>query len=1121
MTTTPGSRAVIYVPCDTFLVHVSAGFGDVLSPIEMTALRLIDGLDRDRDGKPGITSVDELVELLGLGHRVTLELLHDVWRKGYVRLDFARGGVLVSEEVRTRIAEKTLHELPGAETLDYACEVMIDRLTGLVQPRRGTLAPGSGRLAMEPVLDDTTLAQVPRAELIPALERDLRRRYTERDENGPDAGAGAFQGRHGTGRPPRVLSYRTPTDEAQITERRWLPLDVLVHEDPDTGRLQIVVADRTYPASRHQLAGERLTQLATDNASTPFVRALRDLAGQDLVDPPPLERLLVRLRERADRAVSALAADRSARHLELCDEARTVCAALDNRTASEVRAVTVTAEEHEERIAELVGACRAQLVIAAPKITVAGWRRWEPALRRALDARVTVVLLWGEQPTAQLPEPVHNALVSLVRRYGSGRLVYPQVAPCPEANVVIRDDQAALITSRDIMGYAARQALGLLLTAPEDDSHCTVFGQLLSWSAGTVPTARMSRLLRTTGDAFGTGQPALPEALGFPEAPPEEANAPEAAVRAWSDGWVAYARAQAETAEGRELPAARVMDTDAHVDLLWRALRSAARRLVISSDRPPSVDDRFMTLLTRRLREGVWVTLGLAVPPGQEPAELVRLAAEYPGRLRLVPARGRVLVHDDEVLVGGRDLLGEGGRGARRGRPRPAPGIVLTGAGAAAALAAAVGEPPEVAAFVRRQEKAAAETSGTNPNVVYARQRIVTNWRPGAEGAALLRTELGRSEDSWAVLEDLDRTGDPEVVTAAAACCLLHHTAAAPPETSARWRLRLVRLCWEEGDYTRAALLRRSVADQAARPRLPLAAVAASRGGRRLGTHLLEVVADTDLDPDEQTALLLIAVEEVLRTRDGLPLDALDVVTELSTVLGEPWNDVGDALRRCHRELYGLPAGPQIRRALSDEQHQEERDAQWQALEQALLVADRPPLSTKPAIRTHHVLFRDDRLFGRIRALVAGRDTEGLSALLARETGAGRRHGDGRAVAADLVDDTWRGVSQPRTELLHSAPRENYLSKLGEVLDLAWRVATAEAGPEPSGDPRSSGPRDPVDVVRELGRVMADLRDRMEAAVERLAEPERRLCHSVLDGLADLYRLGAAHRLTVGEGRQH
>ncbi|WP_327744463.1 hypothetical protein OHO28_27515 [Streptomyces europaeiscabiei] len=1113
MRTTLGSRAIIYVPCDTFLVHVSAGLGDVLSPIEMTALRLIDALERDRDGRPGITSVEQLVELLGLGHRVTLELLHDVWRKGYVRLDFTSGGVLVSEEVRTRIVEKTLHELPGAETLDYDCEVMIDRLTGLVQPRRGNLAPRSGRLAVEPALDDTTPAQVPRAELIPALERDLHRRFTERDADGPDAGAGAFHARQGNGRPPRVLSYRTPTDGAQITERRWIALDVLVHEDSDTGRLQVVVADRAYPVSRHQLAGERLTQLAADNATTPFVRALRSVAGQDLIDPPPLERLLVRLHERADRAFSVPAATRSARHLELGDEARTVCAALDNRTASEVRAATVAEEEHEARIAELIGQSRTQLVIAAPKITVTGWRRWEPALRRALDARVTVALLWGEQPTAKLPGPVHNALVSLVRRYGPGRLLYPQVAPCPETNVVIQDDQAALISDRDIMGYPTRHTLGLLMTAPDEGCHSVVFGRLLSWAAGIVPTARMSRLLRTTGDAFGTGQSTLPEALGFPEAPPEEADAPERAVRAWSDGWVAYARALAETAASRELPAARVVDTDAHVDLLWRALRSARRRLVISSDRPASVDDRFMTLLAGRLQEGVWVTLGLAVPPGQEPAELVRLAAEYPGRLRLVPARGRVLVHDDEVLVGGKDLLGEGGRGARRGRARPAPGIVLTGARAAAELAAAVGEPSEVATLVRRKETAPDESGGAVPRVVYARQRIVTNWRPDVEGAALLRTEFGRSEDPWAVLEDLDRTAEPDLVTAAAACCLLHHTAVAPSATSAHWRLRLVRLCWGRGDYTRAALLRRSVADPAARPRLPLAVVAAARGGRRLGTHLLEVVVGTESDSDEQAALLLVAVEEVLRTGDDL---ARDVVVDLAAGLGAPWEELGSVVRRCHQELYGLPAGPEIRRALSDERHQEARDAQWQALEQALLVADRPPVIIKPAIRTHHVLFRDDRLFGRIRAMVFDRDTDGLGALLAKETGAGTRHGDGRTVAANLVDDVWQGVSHVRDQPLTGAPRENYLSKLGEVLDRAWGVAAADTGPE-FGDQRARGPHDPLDVVRELGRAMADLRGRIQAAVAELAEPERGLCHTVLDGLADLYRLGAAQAAAADE----
>lgn len=46
---------------------------------------------------------------------------------------------------------------------------------------------------------------------------------------------------------------------------------------------------------------------------------------------------------------------------------------------------------------------------------------------------------------------------------------------------------------------------------------------------------------------------------------------------------------------------------------------------------------------------------------------------------------------------------------------------------------------------------------------------------------------------------------------------------------------------------------------------------------------------------------------------------------------------------------------------------------------------------------------------------------------------------------------------------------------------------------------------------------MADLRGRIQAAVAELAEPERGLCHTVLDGLADLYRLGAAQAAAADE----
>lgn len=1112
MSTANGTRLVVHVPCDTFSVRVRVGFGEVLSPIEATVLRLIDALERDRAGAPGATSAEELVELLGLGHRVTLELLHDVWRKGYVRFDFGTGAVLVTDEVRTRIQQGTLHDLPGAEMSDYVCELMIDRLTGLVLPRRGSRSPADGRLAMSPDFDATTPATVPRAELVPALQRDLRHRFTQRGEDGADDVTETAAHREPDGRRPRVLAYRTPAADAQqVSERRWIPLEVQAHTDPDTGRLLVTVADRYYPADRHQSAGERLTQLVADNPSGTFARALRGAAGHDPVDPPPLERLLARLDEHAARVAGAPAGVRHARHLELCDEARAAGAALDNRTVSEVRAAPVSADDHDARIGELVAGSGRQLVLASPRITVSGWRRWEPELRRALDRQVHVLLLWGEAPGAALPDPVRNALNSLARRYGT-RLLLPGVAACPGVNAVICDDRAALVTNRDFLGHPGTHSLGVRVEGSDPDTGCTTVHRLLAWAARTVPSGQMSRLVLTTAEDFGSPTAQPPAAPALPEPPPGAADAPAAAVRAWADAWVAHAARLSELAAARELPSARVVESGAHTDLLWRALRSAERRLVVSGDRPvpAAVHERFVALLERRLRAGVWVTLGLATPRGPDGEEtspaaaLRRLAAEHPGRLRLVPARGRVLVHDDEAVIGGYDFLADGGRGGRGVRHRSELGIALAGAAAAEVVAAAVGEPPEVAAAIRRQGPAGTGATLTDPEVVYTRQRIVNRYHADPAGVALLRDELRRAPDPWAVLADLAEAAEPDLVAAAVARCLLEHGAAASPERSAHWRLRLMQLCWGTGDFVRAAILRRTLGDPGIRPRLPLAAIGGARHSDRLGPHLLEVLAETDPDAAEQPVLLLVAAEELVRSGDP---DAADVVGELAATLGEPWEALGTAVRLCWKELYQRPAAPEVARALSADRRKEDTDQRWQRLEQALLLADRPPVNIRVAIRTHHRLFRDDSVFGRMLTLARRRDETGLRALLEKEFAADGP-ADGREAVSTLVDTVWRGFAQARAEPLSGGPRDKYLSRLAEVVDAARELAVPADGGGAAAP--GHGAADPADVVRTLGRSLVGLRPRLEEAVGGLPEIERGLADAVLTDLRDLFALGAA-----------
>ncbi|TDU04475.1 hypothetical protein EDD99_2939 [Streptomyces sp. 846.5] len=1119
MSTTQGTPVTVHIPCDSFSVQVRVGYGEVLSPIEQTALRVIDAMEKDRDGHPGVTSADDLAELLGLGRRVTLDLLHDIWRKGYARIDFGSGGVVVTEEVHRRIAEDTLHLLPGAEMSDARGDLMIDRLTGLVMPRRGRRAPADPQLAMSPECDTTDLQRAPRADLVSALESDLRRRQTDSgrtfDDSGEGAGSGppAPSGRD-AGRPPRVLSFRLTAREFQPPAQRWwIPLDLLTHEDPDTGLVQITVVDRDYPTDRHQLAGERLTQLVADFPAGRFARNLRATAASRAVDPPPLDALLRRLAAHAEGAAGIPAGQRANRHLELCDEARAVSTALDSRIAAEIQVRTVPAEDHLAHAVDLVRQAKRQVVLACPSILDSVWNKLEPELGRALERQVQVVLLWGDKPGSGLSKPLSIALSTLARQHGQSLLLYPAASARLGASVVVSDDRAALVSNRAVLGHTTAHGLGVLLGNPGADSGSgsATVRRLLDWAASTVPEGRMSRRLCTSEADFGH-PPATAHAqdLMLPEAPPDDEHAPPAALRAWGDAWRARVAGLTSSSSSRELPSVRCVEGGAHLDLLWRALRSAQHRLVIATDRSglDAVDERFRSLLQSRLSNGVQITLAFGAPdpaaaaPRKRFESLRELARDHPGQLHFGPASGRILVCDDVVVLGSFDFLTDGSRGAAFGRHRRRAelGVELIGEQIAAEVAAAVGEPAEVRVSA---PTATADHSApyADPVVVNIRQRIVNRYLPGAAGAEIIRTELLLAPDPWAVLEDLADTADPAIVAATAARCLLDHRGDGPPARTQHWQQRLVQLRWEQGDFFGAAALRRSVADPGLRPRAALAAVGAALRSPGIGSALFEVVADTDPVPDEHAALLVVAAAELLRSGDG---SAADVVADLTARLDHPWNSLGQAVHRCWEELYGQPAVPAVRSALAVDRRREDDDARWRRLEYALLMGAQLPVDIGVAVRMHRNLFGPGGVFTRLQSAAEHRDRAALDQLLAVELPVG--HKDSRTQVGVLIDETWRAYAQPRAELLTGRPRDKYQTRLAEVLDAAREAAAdpVEAGRAAHGFDRAGD----AAAVRVLARTLAPLRGVLGEAVDALAAAERRLARTAFGDFDDVITLG-------------
>jgi len=1037
----------VYLACDVGHVRVKLGFGDTLSPLEETALRVIAAMEgQDDAGLAGQrTDIRELAKLLGLGYRVVLDLVHDLWRAGYLVVDFSSNAIGLSPDVRALLASDRLAELAGVETEDRAVELMVERLTGYVMPSHGPRAPGDSRLAVRFVSADLGLglAEAGQVEINQAIRSWLRRQESHHgDGAAPEAAAAR-------GRERRILSVRPAAPDRNVTPgRRWYRLDVQAEINEASGRLIVTVVDRRFPADRRELASDRLTRLAEEFPTEPFVARLRASAESRLVDPPSLEELIERLTMRVANGDAVAAGKRRFEHEEWAEESRRIDAMIDSRIAHEVEAeVVLGSDQHLAALAQLIDEAQKQIVVVCPWITDHALERVVPHLRAAIDRGVQIVIVWGIGYQATLPENVRNALDSLARQSRTAPMLRPQVSANTHAKLVVCDDRTALVTSRNVLSATRpRPEIGLLLRVPEGRDSAAIC-DLLAWARINVPGS-ISRSVLWQADRFGTvpswggGDLAAPTLRleDFPEEPPEDLEQ-TGAVQAWSLAWTAHTARLRDRLAGRRLPATRLVEDGAHRELLWLALTTAERRVVIASGQLSDevVNGRMVDAIGALLTRGVAVTLGYDEHGGADRGQaalsaLADLAAIYPELLTIHAGTGhaKVLVHDDDVVVGSYNYLSYSGHGAAGGRHmlRSELGVRLTSATIADSLAAACGEPSAVTTRVSGTAHAPAVSRPVpDLSALAAAQRIlnrITGQRPGA----VVRAELDRAADPWAVLEPLDRLGDGSAREPVAAYCLAYRATDVPADTAIRWRRRLVGDLISRGAFTEAWILRGADPDREASPRPAIIRTLAARGLPDNADALFQAVMCDDLTGDEQEALLRVATGESLASDDPA---ARDVVIDLASRAGGPWAELARLALKYADKATGASIA-ELMRGMAGQRRLEVRLGKaWDRLELALLDADAVPKELDGAKKTHAALFKDTGVFGRLRSMAARRDLPSLRAMVAAELPTRTRPDD---LVGSIINATWAEVA-PRNDLLEGRPRAKYVKRLAEVIAAA------------------------------------------------------------------------------------
>jgi hypothetical protein len=1127
----------IYVPCDVVPIRVRFRQGDSVSPIELTLLEAL---------ASGSRGTGELADLLCLSERMILDVISDLWRLGYVVLDFARGEVRLSDATAARAAQGTLDKLPGAESGGSVMKIMYERLSGQVLPFGGRRYPANSRLAVPVEGTGKTIEDASPAQLLRAVQATV--------DNGATS--------DGMMRRRVVAAHLSPASLRGAVERMWLPLEVRVGSDDTAGRLKVTVLGNLLHESQRAEAARSLVRFAEEFPKHRFAQALRSEVDLEYEDPPSLHDLVDRMRHQADAAASSRAGTRSQHHRALRQTAFSAAGQLASIAAQEVTAAPVFGRSAERAaLRAIIREAHAQIVLVSPLIRTGGIEEFFELLAAALDRGVQVVVVWGRSPEEPLDPSVQRALSQLARSHGGHagegepdvtaiKVLWSARPARVSVTIAIADDRLALITGDALLasaGTADVAQLGVQLASPRPRERCRPIEQLLEWAGRAIPEHRLANAMFVRHEHFsrhdtmqlavedtesgGQGQSGSsgyrPEssadaatdriwsdALADLPGDPPESDDDHARLEAWSRAWAEFVARFRTLVAARTMPRAQLVEDDEHRELMWHALRTSGSRLVIGSPELSHavLTDQMLTALRERLADGVDVTVlfGSTAPHKREESEkaLTELVERHKFTLRQLPSNARFLIRDGEIAIGSYRYLSTAARGSAGGSTRrselsvllTAPSIaddvstILCGSGPptipALAPVRTSADPAEHAVPFHEVPSTSAGTS------VLTAQRLLDRTAAAEtepERAKIVREVLGGEEDPWAVVSYLlDVGAAPAVMRLATAASW--NRPGGKAHTGQEW---LIMDLWRSRQFVEAAILRESLPSPELRPSSALARIAVTRGSADTAEALM-AAAFGELTSPEQTLLGLVTTAELLigcrpgqQGWDGPEIS--EILGILLDRLDEPWR----ALARATHDYWSKAGEPMPLRSFRAAGRRA-RDAEqvthdWAELQDALAKAAQTTLAPVQGKKAHALLFDPGGVFGALRNAVESRDVTAVEAWT---------HRPEIADLGGLVDATTAEISAQVTALAGPA-RRGYLGRLSAVVKAAQQLA--------AGAGHITGQETLVSAEAEaMARKLAEQWDGLVAAADQMADPERFLTQAVLDDLSVIHEWATA-----------
>lgn len=1081
------------IPCRMVTLTVEIGPESGLTTLEdLVAQALLAGRGaRTPDPDDRRHDARSLAELFAVPYRIMLNVLHTLWSKGHIYIDFEIGKIDLADGAREMLTKHgALH---GVAVERQKRSFLFEPVTGrLFNEWDGARRPWDGSLAMprHAGIDERDLSP---PELLRAVQRAFR---NERRQ-------GAHKNVLGVGFDNPILR--------PAAEDRWLHTTADVHVDPDSERLSARLRDDLqWGRGASRAMSEHLADLVDREPVHPFVQSLRGRARHRLVQPDSVERMLAVMA----RTVAALGDTepgqvelRQNRLRELATGIHRSLAAMDRARASST--VVSHSAGHRWTIEDLLASARTQVVVVAPQIRYSALNPLLPALRQALDRGVHLVVLWGRTASDSLETRVRSAFAELSGRPGAKVLIAGRSAKVG-ACVVVQDNSRALVGSRSplAMDLAGDRGDVSVLVGPADHGpdQPEAVTELLRWTRGAFPYWALGRQIKVQADEFRTDERAADYPAGRSielELPPLDSDRDAAALRLWTESWTAcHDVLSQELVRVRAAgPIVDVVADGAQYDAMWEAIRAAAHDIVISADSidPGIAEGAIARVLGDRAKTGAAVQLVYtAAPRGAETTEpFAGLATRSDDTVRILrrSTAARLVVADDETVIGSFSPLGDPSRDAAQPWRRSSQlGLRIRGAGFAGQIASAAGCP----LLIERPETTTSTPPGTDPNRhgVYTARAILMDARqekPGGRFGAVIADRLRLVEDPWRVLQIWQEIGVPADELRPAAAALVRDPASVPAPEHAIWVNWLIEDAWERRAFVEAAVLS-GLAGPDAETVSPAACVAAvSLEIGPLGAVLTDVALElSDLPPPTQIGGAAGALAEILLWAGT---EGAEAVRLLEPALPGPWQTVAERAVSLSGSQHPPVPLSEIVRALSRSAALADSHQRWADLAEEVdkVRQLRQRFAFTSGRVMHDGLFAQDGLLTAIHAASVGGETERnrLTTVLTSDV---RKHLDGLVAQAGVEPVEW-------------SRQHNFLNKIDHIVRDARRLATVHSEDDPYASEEAA-----LASYRDVADVIAESWDALYSEASTASYPHSFPLLALLDRLTPLATWAKVHR---------